>query len=111
MANRSFLKPLSAILAALASSAVSAATKEAQLPTPAPLEPQSTATAADTTNAHLAPGTEREVTFAQGQDLFKFVLARSENGEFVAYHSSHASHSSHDSHSSHSSHSSHYSSR
>jgi hypothetical protein len=106
MAIRDFLKPLSVVFAALASASASADVKPTSIP--APLVPETTGTAADNTMNAIAPGTSRDISFRQGGDLFTFSLARSESGDFVAYHQSH---SSHESHSSHSSHRSHYSGR
>ncbi|MCJ1887457.1 His-Xaa-Ser repeat protein HxsA2 [Pseudomonas sp. LA21] len=44
---------------------------------------------------------EQMVTGRQGDNLFSFILKRSEGGQLVASHYSHSSHASHSSHSSH----------
>ena len=105
MKNRSFLKPLSAILAALTSTGAAAAIQPGQpVQAAAQLAPETVSSQAVGANAPIATGTERVVSYTQGQDLFTFVLARNDDGDFVAQHRSHSSHSSHESHSSHSSH-------
>ena len=105
MKPRFFLKPLSMVLAALASHSASAATSSEIAPMTPALEPETSGAApVDAALAPIAPNTERTVSFRQDGNLFNFVLARAESGELVAYHSSHASHESHSSHSSHQSH-------
>ena len=93
MSKRSFLKPLSMVLAALASAAASATTKNSDeaLPSPTALEPDATRTLAATGLAGpIAHGTERELRCVQDSgDVFGFVLSRSPDGEFVAQHRSH----------------------
>ena len=108
MIKRSFLKPLSVVLAALASASAWGSTKS--VPPSAPLAPETFGTApADSANLPIQPNETREVLFRQDGDLFKFVLERTSQGTLLAQHYSHSSHDSHSSHSSHSSHRSHYS--
>jgi hypothetical protein len=116
MIKRSFLKPLSVVLAALASASAWGSTKS--VPPSAPLAPETFGTApadsanlpiADSANLPIQPNEAREVLFRQDGDLFKFVLERTSQGTLLAQHYSHSSHDSHSSHSSHSSHRSHYS--
>src|SRR6266480_2740063 len=108
MIKRSFLKPLSVVLAALASASAWGSTKS--VPPSAPLAPETSGTApADSANLPIQPNEAREVLFRQDGDLFKFVLERTSQGTLLAQHYSHSSHDSHSSHSSHSSHRSHYS--
>jgi len=111
MPKRSFLKPLSVVLAALASAAAWGTTK--QLPATAPLVPENTASVpVEPSNAPIAPNESRALLFQDATgDIFKFVLERNAEGQFLAQHQSHWSHNSHSSHSSHASHSSHYSGR
>ena len=100
MAKRSFLKPLSAIIAALASATPWAA--KAAVDTSAPLAPEANQRAAvDTASAPIGVNEARELLLRDDGELFKFVLKRSEDGRLLADHWSHSSHGSHSSHSSH----------
>lgn len=113
MSKRSFLKPLSAVLAALASAATWGATKDLP-PSAPPVSDKERTAPADASQMPIAPNESRSLLFKDPSgDIFNFVLKRSADGIFMAQHRSHVSHnshSSHNSHDSHSSHSSHYSS-
>ena len=109
MAKRSFLKPLSAVLAALASASTWAGIKQTNEALPsATLVPPTQPT--DAASMPMQQGEKREVVYGKEGELFKFILQRGPAGDVFA-HYSHYSHQSHESHSSHSSHRSHYSSR
>src|SRR5690348_7104493 len=103
MANRLFLKPLSFVLAALASASAGATAKPSQAIPMKPVSPEAggPTTADSTVNTQ---GSERVISYRQGDDLFSFVLARNDVGDITFQHQSHSSHGSHGSHSSHSSH-------
>lgn len=103
MAKRAFLKPLSAVIAALTSAIPWAAKANVQSPTSLSSNVDQQA-AVDPTFAPIAVNEARDVLVRQNGDLFKFVLKRGGDGRFLAYHQSHSSHGSHGSHSSHSSH-------
>lgn len=103
MIKRNFLKPVSVVLAALASATSWASSQNSSAP--APLVPENARTnVADAVVNPVTLGESRDILFRQGEDLFKFILQRSESGQSFAYHYSHSSHGSHASHSSHSSH-------
>ena len=97
MAKRSFLKPLSSVIAALAS-ATPWATSEAAVHTSAPLPEPVDRSAVDPSSAPVGVNEARDVLIRQHGDVFRFVLKRAEDGRFLADHYSHSSHSSHSSH-------------
>ena len=98
MAKRSFLKPLSSVIAALAS-ATPWATANAAVDSCAPLASQpGDHSAVDSSSAPIAVNEARDVLLRQNGDVFKFVLKHGEDGRFLADHYSHSSHSSHSSH-------------
>lgn len=98
MAKRSFLKPLSAVLAALGATTAWGGNKPVD-----PVKPTAHDMTAPVDPAHtqIQEGEARTVLYRENGDVFKFVLERSEKGVFMAQHESHASHSSHSSHRSH----------
>ena len=100
--NKKLLLPLAAAVAALSDSAT------------AKLSPQDAERSrqADATGAATEPGSvlfeapssateANEALIPGGENLFKFIIRRSESGEIFADHQSHYSHSSHASHHSH----------
>lgn len=96
MSVRNFLVPFAAALAALTSNASASVEPSNPNPNTQPQDSQNTL-ASDSINTR-AEGT---LLIPGGDDLFKFVLKRTETGELMAYHYSHQSHRSHSSHRSH----------
>lgn len=100
MAKRGFLVPLTVALAALSDTSV-AAVKNEVVVTPTDSEKQTTTVPSIFRFQMPEKGQSVDAIFPSGEDLFKFVLHRAEDGQLVAAHESHYSHSSHSSHSSH----------
>ncbi len=100
MARRKFLIPLAIALSGL-SQASTAALKPVAPPTSPNTEELNAVIASPLRFAMPEKGQSVNAIFPSGEDLFKFVLHRTEDGQLVAAHESHYSHSSHSSHSSH----------
>lgn len=93
MKKREFLLPLATLAAA-----VSAEQATATVVTPS----QELSEVDDLVTATgVSQQSEEMVTGRSGNNLFGFILKRTEDGKILAYHSSHSSHASHGSHSSH----------
>lgn len=92
--KRTFLIPVATALAALAGTAESAATHKQ----PENVTPANQPNNLSSSEAHLGTTAAKVVDVVEHGDLFRFILARAESGNVVAYHESHRSHSSHRSH-------------
>lgn len=102
MATRSFLKPLSIVLAALTSGTTSASINESTLGSLPTQGNESTRTiSSEAGNLPTLTNSAKEMLVRENGNIFKFVLSRSDSGSLVAQHYSHESHSSHSSHRSH----------
>lgn len=97
MAKRSFLIPFAAAIAALTGTAQAAVDRIQTSPV------DRNAIDATVPNTVVQPNTQKEgeLLLPIGDDIFKYVLKRSETGVMVADHYSHSSHASHASHHSH----------
>ena len=100
MAKRSFLIPFAVALAALSQSTMAALKDVTELaPTTSSIHDDETPTLLRFSMPEK--GQSEIAIIPSGQDLFKFVLHRAQDGQLFAAHESHYSHSSHQSHSSH----------
>lgn len=97
MKKRDFLLPLATLTAAVTANQASASVAMPDT------EKAGEGTAIENKGAALPIVNvgEQMVTGRQGDNLFSFILKRSEDGQLVASHYSHSSHASHSSHSSH----------
>ena len=100
MAKRKFLVSLAVALTALSQTSTGAVKNSAE-PTLPHSEIQNDATPDLLRYSLPEKGQSVDAIIRSGEDLFKFVLHRSQDGQLMAAHESHYSHSSHQSHSSH----------
>lgn len=98
MAKKTFLLPLATVLSGLWQAS------DAAVPTEPGSQPTESVLSAIQQNSALVRNGVVETTNADyrvGEDLFRFVIKRTSDGQIFADHESHRSHSSHSSHRSH----------